>query len=81
LAENLHAEIGQPYRCQPVVVLPGWFIEPMDAATKAIAWVLTPPALLKWIPKDPVRLQQEDIRRIEGAISRIARRRLTADLE
>jgi hypothetical protein len=53
----------------------------MDAATKAIAWVLTPTALLKWIPKDPVRLQQEDIRRIEGAISRIARRRLTADLE
>ena len=76
LREVLEGETGHTYECQPVVVLPGWYVNPMDAATKAMAWVLEPKALLKWIRNDAIRLQPEDIRRIEGAISRHVRRHL-----
>jgi hypothetical protein len=74
LSSMLAAETGHIYMCQAVVVLPGWFVGRMDAATKEQAWVLEPKALLKWIPQDPVKLRPEDIRQIEGAIARHVRR-------
>jgi hypothetical protein len=73
LQEMLRAESGRAYECQPVVVIPGWFINRMDEATKAIAWVLEPKALLKWIPQEPERLKAEDVQRIEAAIARHVR--------
>ena len=76
LRKLIEAETGHIYECQPVVVLPGWFVKPMDAATKEVAWVLEPKALLKWIPKAPLRLTPEEIRRIEAAIARHVRRSL-----
>jgi len=68
LREMLKVETGDTYECQPVVVIPGWFINRMDEATRAKAWVLEPKALLKWIPQTAEKLKANDVRRIEAAI-------------
>ena len=74
LHEMLKGQTRDIYKCQAVVAIPGWFINQMDDATRAVAWVLEPKALLKWIPREPVRLTPEDVRRIEAAIAGHVRR-------
>jgi hypothetical protein len=80
-SQMLEGQTGHTYWCQAVVVLPGWFVASIDATTKDQAWVLEPKALLKWILRDPVRLAPEDVRRIEGAIARHVRSRISGDIE
>lgn len=72
----LERETGKSYECKPVVVLPGWFVKPMDDATKGVAWVLEPKAMMKWIPREPVKLQSEDVRRVANAIGNYIRSRM-----
>jgi hypothetical protein len=51
----------------PVVLFPGWFIEPFD--TKAVgAWVLEPKALSTFIENEPERLTREQVQAIASAL-------------
>lgn len=78
IRELLVRATGVPYRCQPVVAVPGWYGERMDAATKSIAWVLEPKALRGWIERDKICLSLADIARIDHAIVSHIRQRVEA---
>jgi hypothetical protein len=53
---------------QPVVVIPGWFVEPFDMK-KAGAWVLEVKALEKFIDHEPDRLTRDEIKAMGSALS------------
>lgn len=57
----------KPY-VQPVVVIPGWFVEPFDMRA-AGAWVLEPKALDKFIANEPERLTRDEVRAMASALS------------
>lgn len=61
---------------QPVVVFPGWFVEPFDIKT-AGAWVLEPKALSKFIENEPERLSREQAQAIASALRSHIRAQLT----
>lgn len=52
---------------QPVVVFPGWFVEPFDMKA-AGAWVLETKALSKFIENEPERLTREQTQAIASAL-------------
>ena len=53
---------------QPVVVLPGWYVEKVDM--KALgAWVLEPKALDAFVENQPVALSQDQVRAMASALS------------
>jgi hypothetical protein len=59
----------------PIVVFPGWFVEPFD--TKAVgAWVLELKALSKFIENEPYRLSREQIQAMSSALSSYIRTQL-----
>lgn len=53
---------------QPVVVFPGWFVEPFDMKA-AGAWVLETKALSKFIENEPERLTREQTQAMASALS------------
>jgi Nuclease-related domain len=61
LRNLLQQSTGQPLFVHPVLLFPGWFIEPMDAATKARLWALVPSNLPKFLAHEPVRLSAEQV--------------------
>lgn len=61
------AESQMVAHIQPVVVFPGWFIEPFDMKA-AGAWVLEPKALGKYVENEPVRLAREQVQAISSAL-------------
>lgn len=61
------AESQMVVHVQPVVVFPGWFIEPFDMKA-AGAWVLEPKALSKFVENEPVRLPREQVQAISSAL-------------
>lgn len=62
---------------QPVVVFPGWFVEPFDMRA-AGAWVLEPKALSKFIENEPLRLSREQVQAIASALRSHVRSRPSA---
>ena len=52
---------------QPVVVFPGWFIEPFNMKA-AGTWVLETKALSKFVENEPVRLGREQVQAISSAL-------------
>lgn len=53
---------------QPVVVFPGWFIEPFD--TRAVgAWVLEPKALDGYIGNESERISRDEVKAMASALS------------
>jgi Nuclease-related domain len=59
----------------PVVVFPGWFVEPFD--TKAVgAWVLELKALSKFIENEPDRLSREQVQATSSALRSYIRTQL-----
>ena len=56
----------------PVVLFPGWFVEPFDAKSAAI-WVLEPKALNKFMENEPDRLNRDEVKAIGSAITSYVR--------
>ena len=52
---------GERYPVHPVVVFPGWFVEPLDAETKSRVWVLEPKALPSFLAQEPERLTPDRV--------------------
>jgi len=58
------------FKCfvQPVVVFPGWFVEPFDMKGAGV-WVLEPKALDAFIERQDIVLTQEQVRAMASALS------------
>lgn len=68
------AESGFKRFVQPVVVFPGWFVEPFDSKAVGV-WVLEPKALDKFIDGQPVVLTTEQVGAMASAVSSYIRSR------
>lgn len=62
-------------RVWPVVVFPGWFVEPFDIRATG-AWVLEVKALSKFIENEPERHSREEVKAMASALSSYIRAQL-----
>ena len=58
LKRTLLDSTGKTFDVRPVVVFPGWFVEPSD---RTGVWVLEPKMLRGFLRREPVRLKSEDV--------------------
>jgi hypothetical protein len=59
LAQILHASTAKEYPVRPVVLFPGWFVEPFPKGSAV--WVLHPRALPSFIEHEPNRINESDL--------------------
>jgi hypothetical protein len=72
---NFLAESQFAVRVWPVVVFPGWFVEPFDSRATG-AWVLEVKALSKFIENEPERHSREEVKAMASALSSYIRAKL-----
>lgn len=63
---------GKALFVRPVVVFPGWFVVNASGTFKDV-WVLEPKALPAFLRKEPIRLEESDIRLLAYHVSRFVR--------
>jgi len=73
VAKELEASTGKGFPVRPVVLFPGWFVEPIPRGSKV--WILEPKALPAFIEKEPVRLSDEDLHLAVYHMTRMVRPR------
>ena len=59
LAQILRATTGKEFAVRPVVLFPGWFVEPFPKGSSV--WVLNPQALPSFIQHEPNRIIESDL--------------------
>ncbi|MDE2180417.1 MAG: NERD domain-containing protein [candidate division NC10 bacterium] len=59
LEQTLLASTGKRFPVRPVVVFPGWYVEPMPKGTQT--WVLNPKALPTFVQNEPVVISDSDL--------------------
>lgn len=69
----LKESTGKTYTVKPVVVFPGWFVEPTSEAKNSDVWVLNPKALPTFISNSKEQLSSEDVNMISFHLSRYIR--------
>lgn len=57
---------------QPVVVFPGWFVEPFDMKNAGV-WVLEVKAMEKFIENEPTRLTRDEVKAMASAVGSYVR--------
>lgn len=57
---------------QPVVVFPGWFVEPFDMRREGV-WVMEPKALDRFLQNEPERFAPEQVKAMASALSSYVR--------
>ena len=57
----LKESTGKGYSVKPCVVLPGWFVEPMNKENRRDVWVLNPKGLASFIANETMHLREEDL--------------------
>ncbi|MEQ1558853.1 MAG: nuclease-related domain-containing protein [Methyloglobulus sp.] len=65
---------GLKLTVKPVIVFPGWFIEPTSEAKNSEVWVLNPKALPTFIGNSKEQLSVEQVRMVSGHLGRYVRR-------
>jgi hypothetical protein len=73
VADALRASTGKAYPVRPVVLFPGWFVEPCPRSSDV--WVLEPKALPSFIENENTKIADEDLHLAVYHLSRIARAR------
>lgn len=73
LREQIQASAGRTHLVKPVVVFPGWFVTSSPEARSSNVWVLNPKALTKFIDREPVKLEVEEIKLVAYHLSRYIR--------
>jgi hypothetical protein len=73
IKQILKDSTGKEFRVHPVVLFPGWFIEPIPHELSAEVWVLEPKALPKFLENQPAILPAEDISLASYHLSRYVR--------
>jgi hypothetical protein len=61
LAGLIGQSTGRRFKIKPVVIYPGWFIQPTAEAKKSDVWVLNPKALPAFIAHRPEIMTQEEL--------------------
>jgi Nuclease-related domain len=64
---------GLKLTAKPVIVFPGWFIEPTSESKTSDVWVLNPKALPTFIGNSKEQLSIEQVRMVSGHLSRYIR--------
>jgi len=72
LRDLLAESTGRRMPVRPVVLFPGWFVEPRPGATREI-WVLEPKALPAFLDNAPQLLSPEDVTLASTHLSRLIR--------
>ena len=57
----LRESTGKSYAVKPVIVFPGWYVEPISKERGRDVWVLNPKALPTFIGNEPVVLEQQEV--------------------
>lgn len=73
LKSMLKDSTGRDYHVMPVIVFPGWFVQPMSEDLKKRIWILNPEALSSFIKNEPLRIQESDMHLAAFHISRYIR--------
>ena len=73
LKSMLKDSTGRDYHVMPVIVFPGWFVQPMPENLKKRIWILNPDALNSFIKNEPVKIQESDMHLAAFHISRYIR--------
>jgi len=73
LKQLLKDSTGHTFQIKPVVVFPGWFIEPTAEAKKSDVWVLNPIALPSFVEKSKDQLSSENLNMVAFHLSRYIR--------
>jgi hypothetical protein len=68
--ELLKKSTGKTFPVRPVVLFPGWYVEPENAHAQDKVWVLNPKCLLSFIQNEKVDLSPEDVNLISFHLSR-----------
>ena len=68
----LHDSTGRALSVFPIVLFPGWFVEPSPGSRDRI-WVLEPKALPTFLEQSPVRVSPEDVHLLAFHLSRYVR--------
>ena len=69
----LQESTGQIYNAKPVIVFPGWFVEPLSAKQKETLWILNPKALPAFLKRTSTQLSPEQIHLAAYHLSRYCR--------
>lgn len=72
LAELVKESTGRTVAVRPVILFPGWFVEPMEGGSRDV-WVLNPKALPEFLRHEPERLGREDVKLVAFHLSRFIR--------
>ena len=78
LARMLQESTGRTLRVHPVVLFPGWWVDPLPSEERRSLWVLEPKALSAFIEKSPAELSHEDVKLLSFHLSRYVRAKNTA---
>lgn len=73
LYDLLKESTGKGFLVRPVIVFPGWYIEPTAEAKSSDVWALNPKALPAFIEKSRNRITPEDVSLCAYHLSRHAR--------
>lgn len=71
ISDLLIQSTGKKYSVKPVVLFPGWFVEPMEGDEDV--WLLNPKALPTFIAHEPISLKDEDVHLATFHLSRYIR--------
>jgi hypothetical protein len=71
LGQILERYAGRKVAVRPVVLFPGWFVEPQPAG--ADTWVLNDKAFVKFIEQEAARLSSEDCLVLKEGLARYVR--------
>jgi hypothetical protein len=71
LSKQIQSSTGKQFPIRPVIVFPGWFVEPSSQDTHV--WVLNPKALPSFIQKEPISISDSDLCLLSYHLSRIIR--------
>lgn len=73
LSDLLKQSTGKSFPVKPVIVFPGWFIEPTSEAKNSDVWVLNPKGLPTFISNSADRLSTDEISMAAYHLSRYVR--------
>lgn len=76
LAGLLKESTGKTYFVRPVVLMPGWYID--DKRRRKEPWVLERKELPAWAAREPIRLENDEIRMASLHLDRIVRSTIRA---
>ena len=78
LARMLQESTGRTLQAHPVVLFPGWWVDPLPSDERRNLWVLEPKALPAFIENSPAELSHENVKLLSFHLSRYVRANNTA---